>query len=186
MTKMTIPPDLIDWLLYHEPWVAYRTRLDLLGQAEAEPTVQAARAAMLAHPLVTGLVSELAAWPGPPVNSHKSAGQLLHKLAFLADLGLRADDPGMPPVVEAMLAHQSAQGPFQMLGNISPSYGGSGQDHVWLGAVRCADRDLQPGVLWPGGGSGCAARGKPPGGVGAREWLALRRLARVGQVARPG
>jgi hypothetical protein len=135
MTKMTIPPELIDWLLYHEPWVAYRTHVDLLGQPESDPAVQAARAAMLAHPLVKGLVSELAAWPGPPVNSHKSAGQLLHKLAFLADLGLRADDPGMPPVIAAILAHQSAQGPFQMWGNVSPSYGGSGVDT--LGWALC-------------------------------------------------
>ena len=135
MTKMTIPPELIDWLLGGEPWVAYRARLDLLGQDEAEAAVQADRAAMLAHPQVQELVSELAAWPGPPVNSHKSAGQLLHKLAFLAELGLKADDPGMPQVVEAILAHQSAQGPFQMLGNISPSYGGSGQDT--LGWALC-------------------------------------------------
>ena len=128
MSSIPLPPDLLDWLLSGEPWVAYRTRLDLLGRAESDPGVQAARQAMLAHPQVQALVSELAAWPGPPVNSHKSAGQLLHKLSFLADLGLRAGDPGMPPVIEAILAHQSAQGPFQMLGNISPSYGGSGQD----------------------------------------------------------
>lgn len=128
MTHNPLPPGLHDWLLSGEPWVIYRTRLDLLGQPETDPQVQAARQAMLAHPLVQGLVSELSAWPGPPVSSHKSAGQLLHKLAFLADLGLKADDPGMPPVIAAILAHQSAQGPFQMLGNISPSYGGSGKD----------------------------------------------------------
>ena len=135
MTDNLLLPDMIDWLLGGEPWVAYRARLDLLGQPESDPAVQADRAAMLAHPLVTGLVSELAAWPGPPVNSHKSAGQLLHKLAFLADLGLRADDPGMPPVIEAILARQSAQGPFQMWGNVSPSYGGSGVDT--LGWALC-------------------------------------------------
>ncbi len=135
MSPKPLPPDLLDWLLSGEPWVIYRTRLELLGQPETEPQVQAARQAMLSHPLVQGLVSELASWPGPPVSSHKSAGQLLHKLAFLADLGLKADDPGMPPVIEAILAHQSAQGPFQMLGNISPSYGGSGKDE--LGWALC-------------------------------------------------
>ncbi|HSQ17693.1 MAG TPA: hypothetical protein VLM83_08355 [Anaerolineales bacterium] len=128
MSSIPLPPDLLDWLLSGEPWVAYHTRLDLLDQPASAPDVQAARQALLSHPQVQALVSELAAWPGPPVNSHKSAGQLLHKLSFLADLGLRAGDPGMPPVIEAILAHQSAQGPFQMLGNISPSYGGSGQD----------------------------------------------------------
>lgn len=129
----TTPP--LDWLLDGEPWVVYRTRRDLLRQPETDPAVQSARAAMLAHPWVQQLISDLASWPGPPVSSHKSAGQLLHKLAFLADLGLQADDPGLPPVIAAILAHQSAQGPLQMLGNISPSYGGTGQDT--LGWALC-------------------------------------------------
>ena len=29
----------IDWLLEGEPWIEYRTRLDLLGQSEGEPQV---------------------------------------------------------------------------------------------------------------------------------------------------
>jgi hypothetical protein len=130
MTPKTHPPDLIEWLLSGEPWTIYRTRLDLLGQPETDPQVQAARQAMLAHPQVQGLVAEAAAWPGARLTSHKSAGHLLHKLAFLADLGLRADDPGMPPVMAALLAHASADGPFQVLMNISPRYGGSGQDEL--------------------------------------------------------
>jgi len=130
MSPIPLPPDILDWLLSGEPWVAYRTRLDLLGQPERDPSVQSSRQAMLTHPQVQELVSELAAWPGPPVSSHKSAGQLLHKLSFLADLGLRADDPGMPQVVVEILARQSAQGPFQMLSNISPRYGGSGEDEL--------------------------------------------------------
>jgi hypothetical protein len=42
------------------------------------------------------------------------------------------DDPGVAPVVERILSHQSEQGPFQMLSNTSPAYGGSGQDeYAW-------------------------------------------------------
>ena len=130
MNPLNFTPGLLVWLLDGEPWVAYRTRLDLLGQPESAPEVQAAREAMLTHPLVQGLVTEAAAWPGPRLTSHKSAGHLLHSLAFLADLGLRADDPGMPPVIAAVLAHASAEGPFQVLMNISPSYGGRGQDEL--------------------------------------------------------
>lgn len=120
------PP--IDWLLSALPWGEYRTRRDLLGLPESNPSVSAARQAMLAHPQVQGLLNELAEWPRPLLSSHKSAGHPLHKLSFLADLGLRHDDPGMEMVVERVLAKQSAQGPFQMLMNISPSYGGSGKD----------------------------------------------------------
>jgi hypothetical protein len=130
---MTLSPDLLQWLLDGEPWVAYHTRLDLLGQPETDPAVQAARQAMLFHPLVHALAAEVAAWPGARLTSHKSAGHLLHKLAFLADLGLRADDPGMPPVIAAVLAHASADGPFQVLMNISAHFGGSGQDALtWM------------------------------------------------------
>jgi hypothetical protein len=120
------PP--IDWLLSASPWVEYRTRRDLLELPESDPAVSKARQAMLACPQVQGLMNDLAEWPYPLLNSHKSAGHPLHKLTFLVDLGLRRDDPGMNAVIERVLAHQSKQGPFQMLMNISPSYGGSGKD----------------------------------------------------------
>jgi hypothetical protein len=120
------PP--IDWLLSASPWVGYRTRRDLLDLPEHDPTVHTARLAMLAHPQVQDLVNDLAEWPRPLLNSHKSAGHPLHKLSFLADMGLRCDDPGMEAAIQRVLAHQSAQGPFQVLMNISPSYGGSGRD----------------------------------------------------------
>jgi len=120
------PP--IDWLLSSAPWVAYHTRRELLAAPENDPGVAASRGEMLAHPQVRALVEELTDWPGALLNSHKSAGHSLHKLSFLADLGLRADDPGMGKISERIFEHQSAQGPFQMLGKISPSYGGSGKE----------------------------------------------------------
>lgn len=127
---MDTDPPLLPWLLEGEPWVVYRTWLDLLGQPEDAPEVQSARQAMLQHALVQGLVADLTEWPEPRLNSHKSAHHSLHKLAFLADLGLCQDDPGMASVTASILEHQSAQGPFQVLMNISPTYGGSGQDEL--------------------------------------------------------
>ena len=125
---------LIDWLLEGTPWVQYRTRVDLLGQAESEAEVRAARQAMLADPQVQGLLTELAEWPGEVLASHKSAGLHMHKLTFIADLGLRADDPGMDKVTARIFEHQSADGPFQMPMNISESYGGAGKD-MWAWAL---------------------------------------------------
>lgn len=116
------------WLLAGPPWVQYRTRRDLLNQAEDEPQVAAARQAMLADPQVRALVAELAGWPGTVISSHKSAGQPFHKLTFIADLGLQHNDPGMDVIVDRILAHQSAQGPFALPMNIGAAYGGSGQD----------------------------------------------------------
>lgn len=126
--------DLIDWLLESPPWVDYRTRLDLLGEAENDPGVQFARSVMLAYPLVQGLIAELANWPGQVLNGHKSAGHPLHKLVFLADLGLKADDPGMAQIIDLVTAHQSEEGPFQVLMNVSPRYGGTGVD-TWTWAA---------------------------------------------------
>lgn len=55
---------------------------------EDDESVIAVKKQMLGHPLVQGLIKELQEWPGLVLSSHKSAGQLYHKLAFLADLGL--------------------------------------------------------------------------------------------------
>jgi hypothetical protein len=65
---------VIDWLLQGPPWIQYRTRLDLLGQSESEADVIAARQAMLSHPQVQILLSELKAWPGPALKRHNDAG----------------------------------------------------------------------------------------------------------------
>jgi hypothetical protein len=118
----------IEWLLEAEPFVAYRTRRDLLSQPETDEAVASARQGMLADLRVVSLVDELSTWPGPPLASHKSAGQLFHKLTFIADLGLTADDPGVDAVVSAIMRTRSDEGPFQLAMNIAPHYGGSGTD----------------------------------------------------------
>ena len=118
----------IDWLLQGEPWIEYRTRRDLLGQAEGEAQVGRARKAMLADKRVKALVSELKKWPGTVIASHKSAGQPFHRLTFLADLGLQTTDPGVEAIVERVLAHRAGEGPFQLPTNIPAAYGGSGRD----------------------------------------------------------
>ena len=124
----------IDWLLAGEPWIQYRAWRDLLGEPETHPLVSAARQAMLADAGVQALVSELAAWPGAVIASHKSAGQPFHKLTFLADLGLTIQDAGMETIVARILAHQSEEGPFQLPMNIAVGYGGTGQEQ-WAWAL---------------------------------------------------
>jgi hypothetical protein len=128
---MTAP---VDWLLEGDPWVEYRTRRDLLGQAEHDPQVITARQAMLATPLVQNLLVELSNWPGKVISSHKSAGQPFHKLTFIADLGLRAGDQGMDLLIGRILEHQSAEGPFQLPTNVPVHFGGTGQDQ-WAWAL---------------------------------------------------
>jgi hypothetical protein len=129
---MVNPP--IDWLLEGDPWVAYRTRIDLLGEPGDAPSVRTSRQAMIAAPPIQGLIGELAGWPGAVLASHKSASQPYHKLTFLADLGLKAEDPGMAVIVARVMERQSSEGPFQLPMTISAAHGGTGQEQ-WAWAL---------------------------------------------------
>jgi len=123
--------DLVDWLLAEgQPWTRYRTLLDLLDRPEDAPEVQAARAEMAAHPQVQGLIAEAAAWPGYPLKRHNDAKHPIYKFSTLADFGVLADEPGMAAGIEAVMAHQSPEGAFQILVNIPERYGGTGED-MW-------------------------------------------------------
>ena len=112
----------------------YRARRDLLKQKENHPDVSAARRAMFADAHVKGVLKQLEKWDSTVISSHKSAGHPLHQLAFLADLGLRADDPGMNRVIARILKHQSSEGAFQVLMNVPAHFGGTGKD-TWAWAL---------------------------------------------------
>jgi hypothetical protein len=125
--------ELINWLLDGEPWIEYRTRLDLLDQSENEPQVVDAYHATLAHPSIQNLITELSDWPGPILKSHKKSGHHLHKLGFLADIGLKADNPGIAKIIQQIKQYKSPEGQFQVLVNIKPGYGGTGEDqYAWM------------------------------------------------------
>ncbi|MBI5965876.1 MAG: hypothetical protein HY863_20545 [Chloroflexi bacterium] len=125
---------ITEWLLQGEPWVEYRTRVDLLNQTEKDPQVVTARKAMLADVKIQSLLTELTDWPGIVLNSHKSASQPFHKLEFIADLGLNVSDAPVKKIVDKVMKHQSKQGPFQLPMNIPQHFGGSGQDE-WAWAL---------------------------------------------------
>jgi hypothetical protein len=124
----------IEWLIEGEPWIEYRTRIDLLDQPEDSPEVRSSHQAMLEDPKIIRLLDELADWPGVVISSHKSASQPFHKLTFIADLGLTAADPAVEKVTTRILEHQSAEGPFQLPLNIPSQYGGGGRDQ-WAWAL---------------------------------------------------
>lgn len=131
--------NIIESLLTGPAWVEYRAWVDLLLQEEGTKEVTSARSRMLADPLISQLIAELAGWPGLVLNSHKSAGQHYHKLNFLADLGITTEDAGMQPVVEKILKNQSEEGPFQLTTIVPEHFGGSG---VETGAWALCDAPL--------------------------------------------
>ena len=122
------------WLLEGEPWVEYRTRVDLLEQSENESEVIHARKEMIDHPKIQLLLEELKNWPATVLSSHKSARQSFHKLSFIADFGLKSDDPPINEIIKKIYEHKSDEGPFQLPMKISKHYGGSGNNE-WAWAL---------------------------------------------------
>lgn len=124
----------LQWLLTApEPWTQYRTLVDLLDRPAADAEVLEARAALLAHPQVQALIAVAATWGQQPLTRHNDAGHPLYALSTLADFGLRAADPGMTTAVAYVLAHWAPEGAWQTLLNISPTFGGTGEDTwTWL------------------------------------------------------
>jgi hypothetical protein len=125
---------VISWLLEGDPWVQYGARLHLLKQDAGQPDVIEARKAMLEQPFITDLSTELQGWPGLTISSHKSAGQLFHKLAFAASIGLKQGDPGMDEVIDKILANRDPDGPFQLRSIIPVHFGGTGEE-TWSWAL---------------------------------------------------
>jgi hypothetical protein len=127
--------DLIQWLLESgEPWTRYRTLVDLLDRPEGDAEVQDARAEMVAHPLVQALIEQAATWPGYALKRHNDAQHPIYAFSTLADFGLRAGDPDMAAAIEAVMAHQSEEGPFETLMFLYKRFAGIDGEHwVWIG-----------------------------------------------------
>ena len=119
----------------------------------------AARSAMLAHPQVQGLIAAAATWPGGPIKRHNDASHALHKLTVLADMGVRENDPGMPEVVQAALAHVSNEGALLSVLNIAPAFGATGQD-TWTWMMCDAPALLYALLLFHEGADGTLPLGR--------------------------
>ena len=119
--------ELINWLLDGPSWIQYRTRLDLMNQAEKDPEVLAVRKELLIDSKIKELIDELNNWPGPALRSHKAPSHPIHKLVFLSDLGLRRSDPQISSIIDKILSSKSEEGVFQIYINIPKHFGGTGE-----------------------------------------------------------
>jgi hypothetical protein len=109
-----VSPSVISWFLSAEPWLEYRTRIDLLDQPEPEPDVQIARNKMLGHPQIKVLIEEVKNWPGDVLKRHNDAKHPIHKLSFLAELGLKKSDHGMKETCARIFENQTSEGVFDL------------------------------------------------------------------------
>ena len=109
------------------PHVAYNAALEL-GLTNS----LGLRKKMVTDDRVSALIKELRGWPGPHINSHKSANQFFHKLVFLADIGIEHTDPGIMVIIKKILASLDQDGIPCLTMNIAKAFGGSGKDiHAW-------------------------------------------------------
>ena len=105
------------------------------------------RQRMIRNPSVSKIVEELQEWPGPSISSHKSARQFFHKFVFLADVGMKHEDPGMALVIDRILPTLDPDGVPTLSITIPQSFGGTGETlQAWTlcdapstlyGLVRC-------------------------------------------------
>jgi hypothetical protein len=120
--------EVIKWLLDSEPWVEYRTRLDLLGEMENDQNVINAKKGIIIHPKINAIFNDLYNWNEQVVNSHKNAGLPLHKLSFIADIGLSINDPEIKKITDIVMEHHDDNGVLQVIMNIPKHFGGTGEN----------------------------------------------------------
>jgi hypothetical protein len=86
---------------------------------------------MLNDPNITSLLANVQDWEHVLLKRHNDASHPIHKLSFLADIGLSPQEPHLKSAINYILKHRSEEGPFQVLSNYPTNFGGSGVDE-WL------------------------------------------------------
>ena len=120
---------VIQRLLEGEPWVQFGTRVDLLGQDPEKDEALAARKSIAAHPLIQSIIGELEGWQEEAITNHKKAGTWQHKLSFLAEVGLKADDDDRLKKLTGQIADSARDdGIVPVKVNVPTVFGGSGKD----------------------------------------------------------
>jgi len=133
MNTLIDPNSTLHWLSSGPSWVQYRTLLDLKHQPETDQEVKLARAVMVHDEQIHALILDIEKWNDVVLKRHNDASHPLHELAFIAEIGLDQKDPQISSLLSQILSHQSPEGPFEVLMNVSETFGGSGQDQwTWV------------------------------------------------------
>jgi hypothetical protein len=119
--------DTINYLLStNQPWVQHNTLLNLQKKPRNNSQVKKYKKETIDHPKIQELIKDNQTWPGYSLKRHNDAAHPIHKIAMLADFGLKAEDPGINEIIEKILLYRSEEGLFQSQLEIPPRYGGSG------------------------------------------------------------
>ena len=122
------------WLLASdEPAARWVALTELLDRPADDPSVAAARSAVLADPGTGDLIGRLPDWEADNhLSGHESPAFAPNLLGLLADMGVRSgDDPRIDRLLDIMLEHQGEEGRFWSFGSSRMS-----REPVW-GALLC-------------------------------------------------
>ena len=118
----------IRWLLSGPAWIRYNVLRNLLDLEKDNPETISTYDEMRKDPLIISLLTELVEWEKAVLKRHNDASHPIHKLSFLADIGISPQEENVQPIINIIKKHQSVEGPFQVLSNYPTHFGGSGKN----------------------------------------------------------
>lgn len=124
---------VVNWLSEGPEWIRFRVMTQLAGKSAESPEAMDYFNRLGNDPQIKLILAELKSWPGDILKSHNDAKHPIHKLAFLADIGLDAKNSDIAAIISGVLSHKAPEGPFQIMVNIPKSFGGSGTEQwSWM------------------------------------------------------
>ncbi len=123
---MKISKNLQEWLLdAQEPYIQYNVKEFFNMQAD--------RNNLLNDPFIKENFSLLKNWDKEILQNHSKPQLLIHRLALLADLGIKAKDEPIKPVIKSILNDFNKNSIPQILIQIPTAFGGSGiAEKAWM------------------------------------------------------
>lgn len=125
--SMMIPQETKDWLTGSPiPYVRYNACLLFCPE-------KAHHKELLSDTLIQELIQSLRDWKDEVLKRHDAATLGLHRLVFLADLGIKAQDPGMERIINTILKTIDEQGIPRIQIEIPTVFGGNGKPTMaWM------------------------------------------------------
>lgn len=128
-----LPQTVYQALLSADPWVRYNSMIHLDKVTRGSKETCLAYTQMVRHPRIAGILTELRSWPGPAIITHNNARLLIHKLAFLADIGVTCFDSGIEDLMTLIMQTSPPEGPLMVLGRVPPSQADEGTEKmIWM------------------------------------------------------
>ena len=126
--------NLYEWIHGGPDWIRHVVFSELMNIPTDDPIRIDAAQKMREDENIRGLLSDIQEIETAVLKRHNDASHILHKLAFLSELGFSKEDPEIKGIISKILDHQSEDGPFQILSNYPTHFGGSGLDE-WYWAL---------------------------------------------------